>query len=61
MVDALGDEGAYLVRGALPIQPSDNGKGVTLVAASPNLSEFEKFWMDVTRISHEIPKRKREQ
>jgi hypothetical protein len=37
MVEALGDEHAYPVRGALP----DTGKGVTLVTASPNLSEFE--------------------
>jgi hypothetical protein len=39
MVEALGDEHAYLVRGALP----DNGEGVKMVAASPNLSEFEHF------------------
>jgi hypothetical protein len=39
MVEELGDEHAYLVRGA----QHDNGKGVPMVAASPNLSEFETF------------------
>jgi hypothetical protein len=44
MVEALGNEHAYLVRGALRDDGGiDNGKGVTMVAASPNLSEFETF------------------
>ncbi len=43
MVETLGDEHAYLVRGALPIEPSENGKVVTMLSASPTLSEFETF------------------
>jgi hypothetical protein len=44
MVEALGDEHAYLVRGALRDDGGiDIGKGVAMVAASPNLSEFETF------------------
>ncbi len=44
MVESLGDEHAYLVRGALRGDGGiDNGKGITTVAASPNLSEFETF------------------
>jgi hypothetical protein len=39
MVEALGDEHAYLVRGAL----DDNGRGGAMVAASPNLADFETF------------------
>jgi hypothetical protein len=43
MVEALGDEGAQFVRGALPTITCDKGKGEASVESSPNLSEFEKY------------------
>jgi hypothetical protein len=44
MVTALGDEHAYMVRGASRDGGGiDIGKGVAVVAPSPNLSEFESY------------------
>ncbi len=43
MVEALGDEGAQFVRGALPKTTSDKGKGEASVESSPNLSELERY------------------
>jgi hypothetical protein len=62
MVTALGDEHAYLVRGALRDDGGiDIGKGVAMVAASPNLSEFESFLDGLTTAQNKKTKQKKAQ
>jgi hypothetical protein len=43
MVDAAAEEGAHLVRLALPRASSPDGKMAASDAASPNISEFETY------------------
>ena len=43
VVEALGDEGAELLRLAPPVTTRDKDKGTTTEVSSPNLAEFEQF------------------